>query len=180
MSVQHDRPGVGDDFSKQIQTTIHLDSSATNVSLASNDSYTEVTLTVYTVGYVLSYSQVTTMTITNVWGLRKKKPLAATYSDVQSTGVGFGWSLGTSNASITLGISAVWNSTWVYDPGLSVLVDGKQGDGGGYDTTLMAILIPSIVVPLAIFCSAFIILLTTFIAYMRNRRIATRDRVNFA
>jgi len=48
MSVQHDRPGVGDDFSKQIQTTIHLASAVMNESVASNGNGTDVTLTVYT------------------------------------------------------------------------------------------------------------------------------------
>lgn len=88
------------------------------------------------------------------------------------------------NRTVSLGLAASWNSTWIYDPDISIaLQGGGEGDGGSTssdDDRLLAIVLPSVLVPSFAVLSAAIVLVALFVAYLRKRRrIARKDEVNF-
>lgn len=168
--VTGDSPSSGSvDTSRQIQSTLTFPNRLlVNESIVSPSSADYIELAVHAASdlYVL-YSQ----------------PVIANYSDVQSTGVAFTWGR-SSNSSLSLGISASWNSTWIYDPDLSVTIspkgDDREDDLDSDDSFLIGIVLPAVIIPSFLLGATLLIVsIVSISVLLRMRRIASRNKVNF-
>lgn len=165
ISVSGDRVGYDGDPSRQIQSTLSFPGRIiANASSYSDD--TKVGLRMLTEdGMTTDYSQ----------------PLVANFSDVPSTGVAFTWGV-SGNSSASLGIAASWNSTWIYDPDVSVTLSYRKKDEGDGDDSafLLTVVLPSVLIPAFVLASVVtIVAIVSTVFCIKYRSISRRDCVNF-
>lgn len=112
------------------------------------------------------------------------KPLYANYTDAPFYGVSLGAGIVGGNTSMLLSIGGTWNTTWRYDPDLSITLGASgdsavrnSGDGG---TSMLYIILPAVLVPLLCVVALGVVMIA-FIAtaVLRRRSAATEKRVNF-